>query len=111
MLNLKSFLWLSAAGVTWLTQAQTANFLVNERKNIVFMPYKPEERVQVVQELEKIFDIYVNVDSKIEKYSKDYPEIDPRPRVKELLQKAPSMTDRDFQYNISSIFNSLRDFQ
>lgn len=55
--------------------------------------------------------MYVNRDVKMKNYGGEYPEIDPIPRVERLLAQSANMTDRDFHYNMSSLFLSLRDDQ
>lgn len=59
--------------------------------------------------LEHPSQIYVNREAKIDYYGKDFPEIDPVPRIAELVSKATNLTDMEFHEAMSTLFLTLRD--
>jgi hypothetical protein len=68
--------------------ASTGNYtftlLKQERPNITFVPYTAEQRQEVTNTMNSLMSIYVHREQKIAYYGKDFPEIDPVPRVREL---------------------------
>ncbi|KAJ3079085.1 hypothetical protein HK102_004044, partial [Quaeritorhiza haematococci] len=76
------------------------------KDQIRFVEYTPEERVAIVKQAEAVFDIYVNLDSKKELYGS---HVDPLPSISDLLTKAPTMSDAEFHFTMSSLFTRLRD--
>lgn len=52
----------------------------------------------------------MNRNSKIIHYKNTFPEIDPLPRVDQIISEIPNLTDVQFHYKFVDIFNSLRDF-
>jgi hypothetical protein len=100
----------TSALLATLAVAQTFEFnLLKDRRNgYDFVPYTPEQRVQVAQTMDNLFSIYVNRESKIN-YYRETPNIDAIPKVKKVLENAAQMTDRDLHYNLTEIVLSQRD--
>jgi hypothetical protein len=93
------------------TPDRTFRLLKDDRKNIDFVPYTPEQRVQVAKNIDAMMKIYYHREQKIEVYGKEYgKEYDPLPRVAKILERSASMTDSEFHYAFSEVFHSMRDF-
>lgn len=67
--------------------------------------------MQVASAIEHLLSVYVNRDEKIAYYAKHKPDMDPIPRAKAIQNHAANLTDKDFHYQYSDLFVSLRDFQ
>ena len=79
------------------------------RANAVFLPYTPEQKTFVAEKAAKMFEVYVNRESKIINYGKEFKDIDPIPRIQSIASKASSMSDEEFNLEMSNLFLSLRD--
>jgi hypothetical protein len=91
-----------------LSQSLEFKLLKDKRQGYDFVPFTPEQRVQVAQTMDNLFSIYVNRESKIS-YYKETPDIDPIPKIKKVLEHAAQMTDRELHYNLTEISLSQRD--
>ncbi|KAJ3077638.1 hypothetical protein HK102_005071, partial [Quaeritorhiza haematococci] len=77
------------------------------KDDIKFPKYTPEERTLVAKQAQAILDVYVNRESKLANYGTD---VDPLPRIADLVAQAPSMSDSAFHLTLANIFLNLRDF-
>ncbi|KAJ3079083.1 hypothetical protein HK102_004041 [Quaeritorhiza haematococci] len=94
----------AVAGVVVLAQNTQYDLYSNVKANIGFMKYTPAQRTLIANQAKNIFDIYVNRESKVQYY-----EVDPVPRIAELVEKAPTMSDKDFHLSMAELFLNLRD--
>ncbi|KAI8904318.1 hypothetical protein EDD86DRAFT_249693 [Gorgonomyces haynaldii] len=86
------------------------SLLGQTRANITFLPYTPEQRLQIAQSVENLFDFYVHIDQKLAMYAKEFDgEYDPRVRAKQLSALALNGSDADFHFRNVELFASLRD--
>jgi hypothetical protein len=96
------------------TPNRTYTPLDGNREKLVFQPYSPQQRSEVAQDLVNMFNVYANRYKKIEAYDVEHKArfgvtIDPVPRSEALAKKASALTDIEFHYAFSDLFNSLRD--
>jgi hypothetical protein len=92
-----------------LAQEFSFGLLQDKRGDFDFIPYTPEQRVQVAQTMDNLFSIFVNRESKVNFYGKEKPDIDPLPKVRKILENAAAMTDRELHYNLTEVVLSQRD--
>jgi hypothetical protein len=103
-------LFSSILTLTAVVNAQTFGLLQNRRQEFDFVPYTAAQRTQVAKTISGLFQIYVNRESKIANYGGVRPDIDPIPKIQDLVLKAANLTDLQFHYQMIDIFTPLRDF-
>jgi hypothetical protein len=86
------------------------SYLKDERPNIGFAPYTPQQRQDVADSLNSLMSIFVHRENKIAFYGKELPDIDPVPKLQDLSKRVANMTDKEMHYEYAKVFLSLRDF-
>lgn len=81
-------------------------YLQHQPHLLSFLPYTPVERLFIKDNVEKLLQVYVNRERKMERLGSS---VDPLARISNL--DAAGMTDSQFHFAILDIFTSLRDLQ
>ena len=81
--------------------------LEDKRSEYSFIPYTAALKGEVAKNMVNVFDAYVHREDKMRIYGKG---IDPKPKIKRVMDSASTMTDQYFHYNITDIVWSQRDF-
>ncbi|KAJ3074866.1 hypothetical protein HK102_005711 [Quaeritorhiza haematococci] len=76
------------------------------KDDVKFPEYSSEQRVLVAKQAQAVLDVYVNRQSKIANYGQN---IDPLPRMSEILSNAATMSTTDFHTTLAKTFLNLRD--
>ncbi|KAJ3163515.1 hypothetical protein HDU86_000095 [Geranomyces michiganensis] len=109
MLITSAFTVLLAAGAATAQvaapPAKQYGLLKNVRSELSFAPYTPAQKDLVVQQVHELFQVYAHEYVKIQDY-----HIDAQAAIEKVRKTASSLSLKDFNYKMASIFLSLRDF-
>lgn len=88
----------------WCSGSFVFKSYASVRDDLKFPSYTETQRVNVATQAKNLLGIYVNREAKIQHYG-----VDPLPVIDGILARAPKMSDEQFHFQMSALFNSLRD--
>ncbi|KAJ3166088.1 hypothetical protein HDU88_003634 [Geranomyces variabilis] len=100
-----TFLIAASAATAQLTPAKRYGLLKDVRPELGFANYSPAQKDLVAQQVQAMFQIYSHEYTKITDL-----HVDAQDRIAKARKNAASLSLKDFNYEMASIFLSLRDF-